>query len=144
MDLLQIGAQLLKNQLSTNTSQDGIAGALGQLLGAQNSDGQIDLAALLGKLASNGNVQQMLGAFLQGKQATNLNASQIIDLFGDSKLGQFAQQLGVSDQDAAGGLAKVLPNLLEQANGQSGAAGMLGGLLKSAGGVGGLLNAFKK
>lgn len=131
MDILQLGAKLLKDQLGSSGNLDGIAQALGQLLGAKN--GQVDLAGLIGKLASNGGVQNALKSVLGGNGAgTAITPAQIVEMFGSGKLGSFAQQLGVHPDTAAGGLAAVLPKLLEQTGDggsllQQGLGGLLGG-----------------
>ena len=57
-------------------------------------------------------------------------------LFGEGKVGQFASSIGVDSSAAAGGLAEVLPQMLDEAS--SG-----GELLEGMGGVGSLLGAAK-
>lgn len=135
MDIAQLGAQLLKQVLGTQSSQDGIAAALTQLLGG--SSGQIDIAGLVAKLAQNGGMQSLLNSWLGDGANAAITPAQIAELFGDGKLGGFARQLGVTPDAAAGGLAAVLPQLVDKAS--SG-----GSLLESAGGLGGLLGAAKK
>lgn len=142
MDLLQLGAQLLKSKLGNQAAgQDVISSALGGLLGAQN--GQLDIGKLVQQLAGNAGVQAALKSMLGGGQA-NINPAQILEMFGAAKLGGFADQIGVSQQAAAGGLADVLPQLISQAGGAGNLLQGLGGLLgggaqNAAGGLGDVL-----
>lgn len=135
MDIMQIGAQLLKTQLGTNSNLDVIAQALGQLLGAKN--GQVDVAGLVSQLAGNSAVQSAVKSWLGGGANAAISPAQILEVFGAAKVGGFAQQVGVSPDSAAGGLAAVLPQLIDKAS-------QGGSLLQGLGGVGGLLGAAKK
>ena len=135
MDILELGAKLLNQHLGGNANENAISGALGQLLGGTN--GKLDIASLVAKFASNGGLKNVVSSWLGDGANQGINPSQILDMFGEGKIGSFAQQVGVDKDAAAGGLASVLPKLIDQFS--SG-----GNILESAGGLGGLLGAAKK
>jgi len=109
-------------------------GMLGNVLGGMMGGGQQGgeqgqsplLAIALQVLQQNGGLQGMLGKFQQagfGDQAqswvgTGQNMSISPDVLqqvlGSGQLGKIAQQLGMSQQDAAGGLAQMLPGVVDQ------------------------------
>ena len=110
---------------------DGILGSvLGGTLGGMQSDaGQQQsplLQIALQLLQQNGGVAGMLDKFRQGGyadqaaswQSTGQNApisgSALQEVLGSGAIGQIAQQLGMSHGDAAGGLAQMLPQLIDK------------------------------
>jgi uncharacterized protein YidB (DUF937 family) len=106
---------------------DGLIGnALGGMLG-QGGKGQNQLMQVaLQILQQNGGVEGILDKFRQGGyadqasswQSTGQNmtvsGSALQEVLGTGAIGQIAQQLGMSHGDAAGGLAQVLPQLIDQ------------------------------
>jgi uncharacterized protein YidB (DUF937 family) len=81
---------------------------------------------LLQLLQQNGGLQGVLGKLQQsgyGQQAQSwigtgqnmpIDAGALSQIFGHGQLGQIAQQLGVSQEEAAGGLAQMLPQVVDQ------------------------------
>lgn len=77
-------------------------------------------------LQQNGGLQGILGKFQQagyGAQADSwvstgqnmpISGDALSQVLGHGQLGQIAQQLGMSSGDAAGGLASVLPQLIDR------------------------------
>jgi len=106
---------------------DGLIGnALGGMLG-QGGQAQSPLLRMaLQVLQQNGGVEGILDKFRQGGyadqaaswQSTGQNiplpGSALQEVLGTGAIGQIAQQLGMSHGDAAGGLAQVLPQLIDQ------------------------------
>ena len=134
-----------------------VGGALGQIMGGQQGGGLAKLA--LGMLMNQGGgaggaggglgglLQQLQGAGL-GEQVKSwvgggpnmpVSADQIMAALGQGQVQQMAQQLGVQPQQAAGGLAAMLPELINHLtpNGavpaQNDLSGMLGSLMKQIG-----------
>ena len=109
---------------------DGMLGnVLGSMLGGgqQGAQGQSPLIQMaLQMLQQNGGLQGMLGKFQQagyGDQAQSwigtgqnmpISPDALSKIFGEEQLGQIAQQLGMSQDDAAGGLAQMLPGVVDQ------------------------------
>ena len=106
---------------------DGMIGnALGGMLG-QGGESQSPLLKMaLQVLQQNGGVEGILDKFRQGGyadqaaswQSTGQNiplpGSALQEVLGTGAVGQIAQQLGMSHGDAAGGLAQVLPQLIDK------------------------------
>jgi len=81
---------------------------------------------VLQMLQQNGGLSGMLGKMQQagyGQQAQSwigtgqnmpIDAGALSQIFGRGQLGQLAQQLGVSQEEASGGLAQMLPQVVDQ------------------------------
>jgi len=134
MDILQIGADLLSDKLGLSVDKATIQQALSSLMG--DGKGGIDLQGLVGKLSSSGNLGSMVSSWLGDGGNLPISAEDVSGLFGQDKINEFAGKIGSDAGSAAGGLADMLPQLIDQVS--SG-----GDLLKSAGGVDGLLGAAK-
>jgi uncharacterized protein YidB (DUF937 family) len=108
---------------------DGLIGnALGGMLGA-GGGGQAQsplLQIALQLLQQNGGVAGVLDKFRQGGYADQadswqstgqnlpLSGNALQEVLGSGTIGQIAGQLGMSHGDAAGGLAQLLPQLIDQ------------------------------
>lgn len=134
MTITDTAAKLLQQTLGLQVDTDTIASALTSLLG--ENGGNIDLAGLASSMAANGNLGGILESWLGDGSNSPIGAQDILSLFGEGKLGAFASSLGTDTNNAAAGLADVLPRVMDQAS--SG-----GSLLDAVGGAGGLLGAAK-
>ncbi|MGD8267085.1 MAG: YidB family protein [Desulfobacterales bacterium] len=140
MDLLKIGAQFF---IESNKSGDAGSGldmgdltsALSGLTGGSVSK-DFDLGSMLSKMDSGG-----LGAIAQSwlGDGTNdsISPSQVTDMLGTDKISEFASKLGLSNEEAAGGLSDAIPQIVDKAS--SG-----GSLLDSFGGVSGAIGLASK
>jgi uncharacterized protein YidB (DUF937 family) len=110
---------------------DGVLGNLvGGLLGGQLPQGAQAQSPLLEMalrlLQQNGGIQGVLGKFEQaglGQQAQSwiaagqnlpVDADAISRIFGPGQLGEIAQQLGITHEQAAGQLAQALPQVVDK------------------------------
>ena len=109
---------------------DGLLGnVLGGLMGggAQPQVQQNPLLQIaLQLLQQNGGLQGILGKFQQAGYAEQaqswvstgenkpISADALQQVLGQGELGQIAQQLGLSSGDAAGGLASILPQVIDR------------------------------
>ena len=134
MDIVKVGAQLLADKLRLQLDPALIESALSNLLG--DGQGGVDLAGLASKMASSGELGNILNSWLGDGGNSAISAESILALLGESKVGEFAGSLGTDTGSAASGLAEVLPQMMDQAS--SG-----GSLLEAAGGLGGLMGAAK-
>ena len=134
MNILEVGAQLLSDRLGLQVEPAQIQAALSSLLG--DGSGNIDLAGLASKMASSGELGNIVSSWLGDGANASISADSVLGLLGDSNVSDFAQKLGTDSGNAAAGLADVLPQMMDQAS--SG-----GSLLDSAGDIGGLLGAAK-
>ena len=134
MDILEMGTALLSEKLGLDLDAGAVAAALGGLL--SNEAGELDLAGLVGRMTSSGDLGAIVGSWLGDGANEAISAESITSIFGADKLGEFAGKLGVDVSAATGGLAETLPEMLDKSS--SG-----GSLLDLAGGAGGLLGAAK-
>lgn len=108
---------------------DGVLGnVMGSLLGGQSTQGGQNplMQIALQMLQQNGGLQGVLGKFEQagfGQQAQSwvgtgqnqpIEGGALSQIFGSGQIGQIAQQLGLSPDQAAGQLAQVLPQMIDK------------------------------
>ena len=107
---------------------DGLLGSLmgGTSAGSGGAQQNPLLQVALQLMQQNGGLQGILGKFQQagyGAQADSwvstgqnqpISADALSQVLGQGQLGQIAQQLGMSHGDAAGGLASMLPQLIDK------------------------------
>ena len=134
---------LLGGLLGGQQQQGGSAGGLGDLLGGLLGGGQAQQAGTqvagglggLTDLLSQAGLGEQLQSWIGTGENQPVSAEQIQATLGQAgTLGQIAQDAGVSEQQAAGGLAELLPGLINKLtpNGQIDAgdiASVLGSLL---------------
>jgi uncharacterized protein YidB (DUF937 family) len=101
-----------------------LGGMLGGGSGAQAQNPLLQIALQI--LQQNGGLEGMLGKFQQAGYADEaqswvstgrnspISADVLEQVLGQGQLGQIAQQLGVGQREAAGDLASVLPQIIDQ------------------------------
>lgn len=139
MDLMKIATQLIMSQLggsNSNLSEGVVSAALSKLM-PTNSSGDLDLGGLLGQL-NGGGLASMAASWLGDGDNSPMDGNQITDLFGQSQVQNFAQDLGVDENTATSGLSNMIPSLID-ANSEGGSildslggGDMLGSLAKGA------------
>lgn len=134
MDILETAAAMLSEKLGIDLDPGSVTSALGGLL--SNDQGQLDLGGLASKMASSGELGNVLSSWLGDGANDAISVDSIKSMFGSEKVAAFAQQLGVDAGDAATGLSQVIPDIMDRSS--SG-----GSLLDMAGGAEGLLGAAK-
>ncbi|WP_020559831.1 YidB family protein [Thiofilum flexile] len=137
---------------SNNQGQGGLLGSLASLAGgAQGSQGGGLLGGLTSLLGSNtqaapAQADSGLMSMVQSWVGTGANqapsADQITQLVGQNQLSTFAQQLGISPDQAVKGLQQALPQMVDQAT-PSGSLD-LNSILNSVGGVSGAIGLASK
>lgn len=131
MSLLKVAADLFISQLgskSSGLSLETVTGALQNLLPTQSGD--LDLAALVGKFTGQGgDLVTVATSWLGDGSNKAININQIITALGQSKMDNFASEIGLDTNTAASGLADILPELI---NKNSDGGSLLGGLASSA------------
>ncbi len=137
MDLMGMATQIFMQKLGGGAGglSEGMVGkALGGLLG--NSSGDIDLGSIISKL-DGGGLASLAQSWLGDGTNGGISPQQIMDLFGESEVGNFASNLNLDPSTATDGLAGMLPELID-----SNSKG--GGLLDAVGGSSGLLGMASK
>jgi len=142
MDLLKMGASLIQgnsDDATTGLDTDMLASALGGLIG--NSEGGLDLGALVGGLSQNG-LGEIVGSWLGNGENSSISMDQITDLLGSDKISEFASNLGLSEESAKGAIADALPQVVDQAT--SGEGGIMDEMLAQVGGPKGAMDMLGK
>lgn len=134
MEIGDLCAQLLSDKLGLQVDSDTIGSAIASLLG--DSEGNLDLAGLANKMASSGDLGNVISSWLGNGANSAISPESITALLGEGPINDFASQLGTDTSGAAASLAEVLPQIMDKSS--SG-----GSLLESAGGLGGLMGAAK-
>ena len=139
-DLIKMGATMfIKSKMSGDNGSgldlDSLTSALSGLTGGGSSGG-LDIGSILGKMQSGG-MANMAASWLGDGDNEEVSSSQITDIFGQDKISDFASKLGLSEDEAVGGLRDALPNMVDKAS--SG-----GSILDSIGGIEGALGMASK
>ena len=145
-DLLKMGASaFIQSKMSgdagSGLNSDMLSSALGSLMGGGNSsvdkgDGGFDIGSILSSM-NGGGLGDIAKSWLGDGENSGISTDQVSSMFGTDKIADFASQLGLSQDEAAGGLADALPKIIDNAS--SG-----GSLLDSIGGISGAINLAKK
>ena len=135
MDIAQMGAELLKNQLggSGGQSNDMIAGVLQKLIG--NGD-QLDIAGMVAALQG-GDLASIAASWLGDGANESISPDQVRQVMGDAKISEAATELGTDENSLLSGLSQALPQMIDKSS--SG-----GSLLDAVGGIDCALNMAKK
>ncbi|MCK5895682.1 MAG: DUF937 domain-containing protein [Cocleimonas sp.] len=140
-DLIKMGAEMfIKSKLSgdngSGLDMSSLTDALSGLAGSGSNGGGLDISAILGSMQSGG-MTDLLSSWLGDGDNAAVSGSQITDIFGQDKISDFASKLGLSEDEAVGGLRDALPNMVDKAS--SG-----GSILDSIGGIEGALGMASK
>lgn len=131
-DLLRMGAKVfsessLSGDAGSNLDLGSIVSALSGLTGGQG----FDLGSIMNNLDATG-LGEIAKSWLGDGGNEAISPDQITSVLGADKISEFASQLGLSSDEAVGGLSEALPQIMDQ--GSSG-----GSLLDSIGGIEGAI-----
>lgn len=141
-DLLKMGASaFIKSKLSGDAGSGLDLGSLTSALsgltgGGDSDDGGFDIGSLLGKMQGGG-MADVAQSWLGDGDNNPVEGNQITEMFGADKISEFASKLGLSEEEAVGGLQDALPQIVDKAS--SG-----GSILDSIGGIGGAISMASK
>ena len=132
-DLLQMGAKIFSDsQLSGDAGSKLDLGSLVSALSGLTGQGQgFDIGSLLNNLNAGG-LGDIAKSWLGDGGNAAISPDQISSVLGSDRIAEFASKLGLSTEEAAGGLSEALPQIMDK--GSSG-----GSLLDSLGGVEGVM-----
>ena len=134
MDLLQMGAQILAQQMGGNANGDALQDVLGKLIGDGES---MDVASLVAKMqGSSGGLSEIVQSWLGDGENAPISASQLQEVIDTDRLHQSASQLGTDEGSLLEMLANAVPQMVD--NGSNG-----GSLLDSLGGLDGMASLAK-
>lgn len=136
-DLLKMGASAFMNSNNSGDAGSGLdlgalTSALSGLSGGNSDNGGFDIGSILGKMQGGG-MADMAQSWLGDGDNAPMDDNQVTEMFGADKISDFASQLGLSNEEAVGGLRDAMPQMVDKAS--SG-----GSLLDSIGGIGGAIN----
>jgi len=127
--IIAIGAQAFMQKSGNNLDQNTVTSALGSLLGG--SDG-LDFGDLIG-MFQGGGLGDLVSSWLGDGGNQAIAPNQLTEVLGNDRISSFASQLGMSPDEAVGGLTDAIPQMIDKAS--SG-----GALLDSVGGLGGMMD----
>ena len=142
MDLLKAAASIIQNNgdnATKNLNIDDIANALNRLVG--NGSGGLDLVKFVGGLSQNG-LGEIVGSWLGNGENKSISIEQITTLLGSDNIASFASDLGISQECAAGALAKAVPQVVDQVT--RGEGTIMDEMLSNAGGPNGAMDMLGK
>jgi len=141
-DLFKAAASMIQSNGDDATSGldvDDIANALNNLVG--NGQGGLNLVTFVGGLSQNG-LGEIVGSWLGNDENKSISIEQVTTLLGSDKVAAFASELGISEESAAGALAEVLPQVVDQAT--RGEGTIMDEMLARAGGPTGAMDMLGK
>ncbi len=137
-DIIKMGADAFSN--SQGSGQAGSAldanAIVSALSGLISGSGGLDISSLIGSMQSGG-LGEVLQSWLGDGTNTAISGQQIGDILGSDKVADFASQLGLSQDEAIGGLQDALPKMVDNASSS-------GSLLDSIGGIEGAMGLASK
>lgn len=134
MDLLQMGAQILSQQMGGNANSDSMQNVLNSLIGDGDS---MDIASLVAKMqGGSGGLGEIVQSWLGDGENAAISPSQLQDVIDTESLQQSASQLGTDQDSLLEMLSGAVPQMVD--NGSKG-----GSLLDSLGGLEGVANLAK-
>lgn len=136
-DLLKLAATAFTNsKMSGDTGSgldlDSLVSGLSGLTGGNSANGGFDIGSILEKMQGGG-MEELAQSWLGDGDNQAMEDSNVTDIFGSDKITEFASQLGLSNEEAIGGLRDAMPQMVDNAS--SG-----GSLLDSIGGIEGAMN----
>ena len=135
--LLELGAKVFsESKLSGDAGSNLDLSALGNALSELTGKEGIDFGSLVNGF-NNGGFGEIVNSWLGDGDNQPINVEQLSKVIGTDKLSEFASKLGLSAEEAAGGLTDALPQMIDKAS--SG-----GSLLESFGGLEGAIGFAKK
>jgi len=137
-ELLQMGAKIFsKSNLSGDAGSNLDAGSLiSALSGLTGGKGGLDLGTLMENLNAGG-LGDTAKSWLGDGDNQEISPDQVNNVIGSDIIAEFASKLGISTDEAAGGLSEALPQMVDNAS--SG-----GSILDSIGGIKGAMGLASK
>lgn len=145
-DLIQMGAQLFKNQLDHNRDGNLDIAEIGAALNGLFSGGQTQnsqgggLASILAGMQNSGSsdLLSLAASWLGNGANAPVSGNQLEQIFGQDQISAFAQKLGISQEEVVSGLQATVPDVVDKAS-PNGSID-LNAMLDSIGGIQGAMN----
>jgi len=117
MNITEIASKLFLEKISGqggNASLGAVQSALKNLLPTDGGD--LNISALVSQFMGNGGLASLAQSWLGDGANMSLSADKIFEMFGQSKIGNFASEVGVDSHTAAKGLSDMIPDLIDKAS----------------------------
>ena len=135
MDIKKLAVEMLTAKMGSDGDAGAAESAVSELVGRGKD---FDIGDLVGQLTgAGGDIASKAESWLGDGANEAISASQLQDAIGGDKIDAFAAKLGISREDASGGLSELLPQLIDKSS-------KGGSLLDSVGGAGGLASLASK
>lgn len=133
-DLIKMGAEAFSASQGSGAAGSSLDAStlISALSGLTSGSGGLDIASFISNMQS-GDLGDILQSWLGDGKNAAISGQQISDVLGSDKISAFASQLGLSQDEAIGGLQDALPKMVDNAS--SG-----GSLLDSIGGIEGAMS----
>ena len=118
----------------SNLDLGSVSSALLKLV--SNNNGSLDIASIISGMQG-GDMGNMLMSWMGSGDNDSISGSQIGNIFNSDKISEFSSSLGLSSDNAIGGLQDAIPAIVDNATND-------GNLLDSIGGVQGAMNLASK
>lgn len=114
MSLLNVAASLFMEKLGGGEQLDksSVINALQSLLPTEG--GELNIGGLVSQFMSNGGLSSMVSSWLGDGGNLGISASQVMNVLGEGRIAEFAQQLGLNTETAAAGLSDMIPDLIDK------------------------------
>lgn len=142
MALLKLAASMIQkngDDAISELKEEDIANALDHLVG--NGQGGLNLVTFVGGLSKNG-LGEIVGSWLGNGENKSISIEQITILLGSEKVADFASELGLSQESAAGALAETIPQIVDRAT--RGEGTIMDEMLANSGGPNGAMEMLGK
>jgi uncharacterized protein YidB (DUF937 family) len=113
MDLMQLGTQLLANQLGSGANTDAITKALGGLL--SDSGGKLDLGSLVTAMQGM-DLGSMAESWLGDGDNADISPDQVRQVVGNDKVAAMASELNTDEDSVLNGLKDALPQIIDKSS----------------------------
>lgn len=116
MDMMKIAAQLFINHLGDRGSSLSLGTVIGALKGLlpTNDNDDLDIGDLVGRFTTQGgSFASLATSWLGDGKNDALDPADLVGMLGEDKVSRFANKVGVAPQNAATGLANMIPELID-------------------------------
>ncbi|MGB0847217.1 MAG: YidB family protein [Thiolinea sp.] len=136
--IMQTGAQLFQGKLDADgDGQIEISDLVPALTGLfSNEAGDFDVSSIMSNMNAGG-LMEMAQSWLGDGENQAISGDQITQMLGSEKVSAFASQLGLSEDQALGGLQEAVPGIIDQVSNGGSLMDMAGSLMSEASSSGG-------
>jgi len=144
-DIVKMGTEMFQSKLGDQAEgmeENSITDALSGLL--SNEEGNFDLGSIVSNAMSGDGIGAIMSSWLGDGENEAIDAGGLTSLFGEDKISEFADKLGVDTDTALSGLSDVIPNMIDKSSEGGNIMGSLFNVMESAGGAGGIMGMIGK